>query len=74
MSFNIKKLYKNTIKTLEKHQMEITIAIAALTIAAFGPSNDEETKAHEDVVNVYKKVLSELDSQLEILHKKHETI
>lgn len=69
MNFDIKKLYKSTIKTLEKHQMEVTIAIAALSMLAFGPEDPQEALAHKQIIDIYKKVLNEIEAQLVILNE-----
>jgi hypothetical protein len=59
MKFDIKKLYKSTIKTLEAHQMEVTIAIAALSMMAFAPDPEEE-KANSEL----KTILTDLHNHL----------
>jgi hypothetical protein len=69
MKLDIKKLYKSTIKTLERHQMEVTLAIAALSIVTLAPQDEEEVEARNQLVHIYNKVLREIDSQLEVLNE-----
>ena len=67
MKFDIKRLYKSTIKTLEKHQMEVTIAIAALSIIAFVPESMEEEQAHAEIKALYIAQLAMVEGQIAML-------
>jgi len=37
MKLNFKKIYKSTIRTLEAHQIELSIALTAISLLAFAP-------------------------------------
>jgi len=67
MKFDIKKLYKSTIKTLEQHQMEVSIALAALSMLAFVPESQEETNAHNEIKEMYENILRTITLQIERL-------
>jgi len=67
MKFDIKKLYKSTIKTLEAHQTELSIALTALSLLAFVPESDDEKMEHDRLLALYQSQLSTVEHQLLIL-------
>ena len=66
MKFNIKKLYESTIHTLEKHQMEVTIAIAALSMVAFVPDPEEE-RANSELKSLLEDLNTHLSEKIKML-------
>jgi hypothetical protein len=69
MKFNIKKLYKSTIKTLEAHQIELTLALAALSVVAFVPETPEETEQHDRIKNILEGLSAATETQLAVLRR-----
>lgn len=66
MKFDIKKLYKSTVKTLEQHQVELSIALAALSMVAFAPDPEEE-ESLEEIKEIYRVQIDFLNEQIAIL-------
>jgi hypothetical protein len=58
MKFDIKKMYHETVKQLEKHQVEIEIALAALAVVALVPEEAEVLAAKEALKLMYEEVLN----------------
>ena len=54
MNLNIKKLYKQTVKQLKKHQTEIEIALAIAAVVAVAEDDKELTTAKNDIVLRYE--------------------
>lgn len=55
MKLNFKKIYESTIKTLEAHQIELSIALAAISLLAFMPE-DEESKENREMLTKMHEV------------------
>ncbi len=71
MKFSIKKMYKDTVKQLEKHKTEIEIAIAAVAIVALVPEEQDVIEArrniqerYEDIVQNYRYHILEIRDRL----------
>jgi hypothetical protein len=56
MNFNIKKIYKETVKQLKKHQTEIEIALALAAVVAL-EDDEEVTAAKEDIIIRYQDLI-----------------
>jgi len=57
MNLNIKKLYKQTVKQLKKHQTEIEIALAIAAVVAVAEDDTELTTAKNDIVLRYEDLI-----------------
>lgn len=57
MKIKVKKIYKDAVRQLEKHQVEISTALQVIAIAASARTMDvvseEEEDAREEIANMY---------------------
>ena len=61
MKFNIKKMYKDTVKVLTDHQVEISTALAVIAIAAARTAEPISAEEEEAVIELSKKNQEMLD-------------
>lgn len=73
MKLNIKKMYQDTIHVLEKHQLEVTIAIAALSIIA-APAFAKDTQAQEEENNIKNDLAAHLHKVLDVIEKELDVV
>lgn len=65
MKLNFKKIYSKTIKTLEAHQTELSIALTAISLLAFMPEDlPEDVQALKHVLEMMRQ---ETDANLAVL-------
>ena len=72
MKFDIKKLYHDSVKQLEKHQVEISTALAILALAARSaePVDPEEEAAKAELASMYQDLLDVLDKHITAINDK----
>jgi hypothetical protein len=75
MKFDIKKLYKDTVKQLEAHQVEISTALAVIAIVAAReaePMDEEELHARTELAAMYQESLDVVNRHIKLLNDKLE--
>ena len=75
MKFDIKKLYKDTVKVLTDHQVEISTALAVVAIVAAReaePMDAEEEAARLELSAMYQELLDVTNKHIEAINKKLE--
>lgn len=69
MKFDIKKMYHDTVAQLEKHQVEIEIALGVLAVIAFAPEDLETLAAKEAVKLMHEGRLASIKADIAAIKK-----
>ena len=71
MKLHIKKIYKATVKQLEKHktEIEIALAIAAIAVAAFEEEEADVIAAKEDVQWHYQTLINSYKYHIDAINE-----
>lgn len=64
MKLHIKKLYKDTVHQLEKHQTEIEIALAVAAMAGVAREDEDFVMANALIAEIYQKLLNDFESAI----------
>jgi len=72
MKLNIKKLYKDTVHQLEKHQVEISTALALVALVGFSAQDEDEKTARDELETMYNELLDVIKIQLDAINMKLE--
>jgi len=73
MKFDIKKIYKSTVKQLEKHQVELSIALTAISLLAFMPDDEDgEASLLKELIEDIKESNEGWLNTLRACEKEHE--
>jgi len=72
MKLNIKKLYKDTVHQLEKHQVEIATALSLVALVGFSAQDEDEKTARDELETMYNELLDVIKIQLDAINMKLE--
>ena len=75
MKFDIKKLYKDSVKVLTDHQVEISTALAVIAIVAAESAEPiemdaEEAEARNEISAMYREILDVTNKHLVTINAK----
>ena len=73
MKFDIKKMYHDTVKQMEKHQVEISTALAVIAIVAAReaePLDPEEEAARNELAAMYQEMLDVTNKHIAAINAK----
>lgn len=60
MKLDFKKIYKSAIKTLEAHEIELSIALTAISLLAFMPEDKESRQTKEMLDKMWEVTQAQL--------------